>query len=77
MLRKQFARAPQIQALFAMQRRTFAYTTLYANTNQAQGLADFAIDFMKQDNTKINESVYDRVRLFHTDSVLCGISAIA
>ena len=32
---------------------------------------------MKQDNAKINESVYDRVRLFHTDSVLCGISAIA
>ena len=32
---------------------------------------------MKMDNTKISESVYDRVRLFHTDSVLCGISAIA
>jgi len=32
---------------------------------------------MAQDSNKIDESVYDRVRLFHTDSVLCGISAIA
>jgi 2-methylcitrate dehydratase len=29
------------------------------------------------DNKNIDEAVYDRVRLFHTDSVLCGISAIA
>jgi hypothetical protein len=32
---------------------------------------------LQQDNKKIDEAVYDRVRLFHTDSVLCGISAIA
>lgn len=25
----------------------------------------------------INEEVYERVRLFHTDSVLCGLSALA
>jgi 2-methylcitrate dehydratase len=50
---------------------------LYSNTNQAQGLAEYAIDFMLQNNSKIHESVYDRVRLFHTDSVICGISAIA
>jgi hypothetical protein len=29
------------------QRRFFGYTTLYANTNQAQGLAEYAIDFLK------------------------------
>ena len=40
-------------------------------------MAKFAIDFMEQDSSKINESVYDRVRLFHTDSVICGISALA
>jgi len=32
---------------------------------------------MKQDSSKIEDSVYDRTRLFHTDSVLCGISALA
>jgi len=32
---------------------------------------------MRQDNSNIDESVYERVRLFHTDSVLCGISALA
>lgn len=58
-------------------RRHFGYTTLYANTNQAHGLAEYAIEFLETDNKKIDESVYERVRLFHTDSVLCGISALA
>lgn len=62
---------------YRLSSRAFAYTTLPANTNQAAGLAEYAIDFMQQDNSKINENVYERVRLFHTDSVLCGISAIA
>lgn len=57
--------------------RNFATTTLAKNTNQAQGLAEYAIEFMKQDNKKISDEVYNRVRLFHTDSVICGISAIA
>ena len=54
-----------------------SYTTLYKNTNQAQGLAKYAIKFMAQDHAKIDEAVYDRVRLFHTDSIISGISAIA
>ena len=57
--------------------RPFATITLAKNTNQARGLGEYAIEFMKADNKKINEEVYDRVRLFHTDSVICGISAIA
>lgn len=32
---------------------------------------------MKMDNKRIAEEVYDRVSLFHTDSVICGVSAIA
>lgn len=32
---------------------------------------------MARDDDKIDESVYDRVRLFHTDATVCGISAIA
>ena len=55
----------------------FSYVTLAKNTNQARGLAEYAIDFMKMDNKKIAEEVYERVRLFHTDSVICGVSAIA
>ena len=32
---------------------------------------------MKMDNKRISEEVYERVNLFHTDSVICGVSAIA
>lgn len=32
---------------------------------------------MKMDPKRISDEVYDRVRLFHTDSVICGVSAIA
>ena len=42
------------------------------------GIANYAIDFMKNIDTKdIPAEVYDRVKLFHTDAVLCGISALA
>ncbi len=57
--------------------RAMSYVTLPRNTNQARGLAEYAIDFMKMDNKKIADEVYDRVQLFHTDSVICGVSAIA
>ena len=67
----------QASPLFTYPMRNFGYITLPANTNQAQGLAEYAINFLQQDNSKIGNSVYERTRLFHTDSVLCGISAIA
>jgi 2-methylcitrate dehydratase len=54
-----------------------SFVTLPKNSNQARGLGEFAIDFMKMDNKRISDSVYERVSLFHTDSVICGISAIA
>ena len=57
--------------------RAFSVVTLPKNSNQARGLAEYAIDFMKLENKKIGDEVYDRVRLFHTDSVICGVSAIA
>jgi hypothetical protein len=47
MLRKPFAQRSHFKAMFSLQRRTFAYTTLYANTNQARGLADYAIEFLQ------------------------------
>lgn len=54
-----------------------SHVTLPRNSNQARGLGEYAIDFMKMDNKRISDDVYERVTLFHTDSVICGISAIA
>lgn len=48
------------------------------NTNQALGIGKFAIDFM---NGTLGPgpaaSVLKRTELFHTDAVLCGVSALA
>jgi len=49
---------------------------LKKNSNQARGIAEYAINFMKS-NSAIDSQVYERVRLFHTDSVFCGVSALA
>lgn len=51
--------------------------TLPANSNQALGLAHYAIDFMSDANAGPSEAVLARTRTFHTDSVLCGLSALA
>lgn len=53
---------------------------LPADTNQALGLAQYAIDFMSDTPAKRGEpdkSVLDRTELFHTDANLCGVSALA
>lgn len=47
------------------------------DTNQALGIGRFAVDFMSGKVGKPDEAVYERVSLFHTDSVLCGLSALA
>ena len=49
--------------------------TLPKDSNQALGLAEYAIDFMQ--NGKPSRKVMDRTKLFHTDAVVCGLSAIA
>jgi len=46
------------------------------DTNQALGIAEFAIDFMNGKGTP-DEEVLTRTRQFHTDSVMCGLSALA
>jgi 2-methylcitrate dehydratase len=51
------------------------YTTLPASSNQALGLAEYAIEFMKSGDP--SPKVLDRTNLFFTDACLCGISAIA
>lgn len=53
-----------------------SFLMLKRNTNQAIGLAEYAHNFLKS-GSKIDAKVYTRVKQFHTDSVVCGISALA
>ena len=50
--------------------------TLSKKSNQALELGLYAIEFM-QSNQKIDSKVYERVKMFNTDAVVCGISALA
>jgi 2-methylcitrate dehydratase len=59
---------------------TKTHVVLPADSNQALGIAQYAIDFMSNEPGKRGEpdaSVIERTNLFHTDACLCGISAIA
>lgn len=51
------------------------HTTIPADTNQALGLAEYAIAFMSDGSP--SAAVLDRTNLFFTDACLCGLSAIA
>ncbi len=51
--------------------------TLKHDTNQALGIGRFAVDFMAEKIGKPDERVFERISLFHTDAVLCGLSALA
>lgn len=51
---------------------------LAPDTNQALGIGQFACDFLSGSlGPGPADNVLDRVTLFHTDSVLCGLSALA
>ncbi len=48
------------------------------NSNQALGIGQFAVDFMNGSlGPGPSEAVLNRTRDFHTDAVLCGLSALA
>ncbi|MBS1714325.1 MAG: MmgE/PrpD family protein [Armatimonadetes bacterium] len=52
--------------------------TLPRDSNQALGLGQFALDFVSGKlGPGPSEAVLKRTRWFHTDSVLCGLSALA
>ena len=56
------------------------HVTLPADTNQALGIAQFAIDFLSDEPGKRGEpdqTVLDRTNLFFTDAAICGLSALA
>lgn len=57
-----------------------AFVKLAADSNQALGIARYAIDFLSSDPEKRGSpdaSVLKRTGLFHTDAVICGLSALA
>ena len=56
---------------------TEPYVHLPADSNQALGIARYAIDFVSGKLGEPDASVLDRTDLFHTDAALCGLSALA
>jgi len=50
---------------------------LPADTNQARGLADYALDFLFRDPRPVAAATLRLLERFHLDSVGCGVSAIA
>ena len=58
--------------------RASSSVILPADSNQAQGIAQYAKDFIGgKYGDNIDPIVWERIEQFHTDSVLCGVSALA
>lgn len=53
------------------------YVQLPADTNQARGLGQYAIDFLAGKLGQPDAAVLDRVEQFHTDSLACAVAALA
>ena len=51
--------------------------SLPRTVNQALGIGQFAVDFMSGKIGNPDATVAERTLLFHTDAVICGISALA
>ena len=51
--------------------------TLARDSNQALGIGQFAIKFMNGSVGEPDEAVLNRTLMFFTDSMICGLSAIA
>lgn len=58
-----------------LKKRAFSSVTLKRTENQAIELAKYAKNFME--HGKPSQETLERTKLFHTDSVICGISALA
>lgn len=56
---------------------TDTHVTLGRNTNQALGIGQYACDFMAARIGEPTDGVLRRTTMFFTDSVLCGLSALA
>jgi 2-methylcitrate dehydratase len=49
---------------------------LPADSNQARGISQYAIDFCRAGLAQPSNSVWQRLEAFHLDSVACGLSAL-
>jgi 2-methylcitrate dehydratase len=58
-----------------IQKLLFSSVVLKSNSNQAFELGKYAINFLERGEP--SGKVMDRCKMFHTDSVLCGLSALA
>ena len=56
-------------------KRFFSTIVLKKDTNQAHELAKYAINFVEKGNPA--PQVLEKTKWFHTDSVICGLSALA
>jgi len=66
------------QRLLAQASRACTSVTLPADSNQALGIAQYAKDFIGgKYGDKVDDFVWERIEMFHTDSVMCGLSALA
>merc|ERR1719384_889243 len=81
MLSKALRSAPRFprHSVPALATRSFSSSvTLPADSNQALGIAQYAKDFIGgKYGDAVDASVWERIEQFHTDSVMCGISALA
>jgi len=50
---------------------------LRADSNQARGLAAYALDFLRRDPQPLGAATLELLERFHLDSVACGVSAVA
>lgn len=58
--------------------RASTSVTLPADSNQAQGIGQYAKDFINgKFGDNVDDIVWKRIEQFHTDSVMCGTSALA
>jgi 2-methylcitrate dehydratase len=70
------ATAPADTAAPAFQ-KTATHLILPADSNQALGIARYAIDFIRNKQGSPAASVIERTNMFHVDATFCGLSAIA
>ena len=71
-------RLPATPARSAAAMAASSSVMLPADSNQALGIAQYAIDFIGgRYGDSIDAAVWEKVEMFHTDSVMCGISALA
>jgi 2-methylcitrate dehydratase len=56
---------------------TDQFVDLPGDSNQARGIAEYAIEMVQGRHAGPSQAVLDKVEQFHLDSVACGVSALA